>query len=254
MKDLVKATRESVREANRKFYDTVSSDYEKIDGRRSQRLENYIRANLSRIRKDCSGGTLLDLGSGSGFITRVAKGIFPQRVAADISVRILSANRSSFDHAAAADIDSLPFAAGSFDAVTCFSVLHHMYDLKGLVNEVSRVLKPGGIFYSDHDMDAAFNDRFRLPLHLYRKLFNRKAMYRSKCPEITPELYELSEWHEEGIDSAGLVKMIGGAGFDVEAYFHWYGLSPLSDNLFGAKRFSRGWAPLLSLTAKKKNG
>jgi len=41
----------------------------------------------------------------------------------------------------------LPFAEGSFDAVSCSNVLEHVPDPSGLVTELLRVCRPGGIVY-----------------------------------------------------------------------------------------------------------
>ncbi|MBC8043267.1 MAG: class I SAM-dependent methyltransferase, partial [Rhizobacter sp.] len=43
-----------------------------------------------------------------------------------------------------ADAEKLPFAADSFDAVYSFGVLHHTPDTQKAIDEVYRVLKPGG--------------------------------------------------------------------------------------------------------------
>ena len=40
----------------------------------------------------------------------------------------------------------LPFAADSFDVVICSEVLEHIEDYRGVLSEIHRVLKPGGIF------------------------------------------------------------------------------------------------------------
>ena len=40
--------------------------------------------------------------------------------------------------------DSFPFTNGSFDTVLCTQVLEHVPDPKSLVNEMARVLRPGG--------------------------------------------------------------------------------------------------------------
>jgi len=45
-----------------------------------------------------------------------------------------------------AGAESLPFRTGSFDCIFCFSALRHILDLERVLQEVSRLLKPGGLF------------------------------------------------------------------------------------------------------------
>lgn len=49
------------------------------------------------------------------------------------------------------DAENLPFADHSLDAVFCCSVLHHFFDLPTAIREISRALKPGGVFYGIHE-------------------------------------------------------------------------------------------------------
>ncbi|MBI4790099.1 MAG: class I SAM-dependent methyltransferase [Chloroflexi bacterium] len=244
-----KVTAQVVKTANREFYDAVADHYEELDGRRSPALETWLRGNLSELRGRAPGGSLLDIGAGSGLVTRCAEGLFAQRVGIDLSPRILAAHRACFDFGAAADVEHLPFRAASFDVVTCFAVLHHLYDFDGLIAEVKRVLKPAGIFYSDHDMDRGFSTRFQIPLSVYRKLRNARAKYQRASGAITPELYDLTEWQEQGVDAARLIGLLELAGFTVEARFHWFGLIPTLDRFVGTNLRGRGWSPLLSTVA-----
>ncbi len=243
---------EQVRVANQRFYDAVAEHYEDVDGRRSPRLRAWLSARLAQIRGDAPGGRLLDLGSGSGFLCRCAKDVFSFRVGVDLSEKILAANKDAFEAYAVGDVNALPFEDEEFDAVTCFAVLHHLYDFAGLVSETRRVLKPGGMFYSDHDMELAFARRFRLPLQLYRRLRGAERHYHQVDQHLTPEVYELAEWQSAGVDAERLVELFEQAGFAATAGYHWYGLSPLSDRLFGTRRCKRGWGPLLSITARKQ--
>lgn len=50
-----------------------------------------------------------------------------------------------------ADMNHLPFEAGSFDAVICTSVLHHqcLKQIQNSISEIQRVLKQGGYFLFD---------------------------------------------------------------------------------------------------------
>jgi len=130
--------------------------------------------------------------------------------------------------------------------------LHHLYDFEGLVLEAARVLKAGGIYYCDHDMDSGFGRRFGLALSCYRKLRNPRAKYAKMNEAITPQVYELAEWQEKGIDSAQVIALFREEGFSVQSRYHWYGLSRVTDALFGQKQYSRGWAPLFLMVAVKK--
>jgi ubiquinone/menaquinone biosynthesis C-methylase UbiE len=245
----LKVTENHVKAANRQFYDAVADQYGEIDGRRSSTLETWLRMNLTVIRKRAPGGSLLDIGTGSGLVTRCARGLFVLRVGIDLSSRILVANRNAFDFGVTADVGGLPFADKSFDVITCFAVLHHLYAFEGLVSEVARVLKTGGVFYSDHDLDVSFSRRFRALLLLYRRFHNAESKYRKASEEITQELYNLTEWQENGIDSLDLIRSFQRAGFSVETKFHWFGLTPALDRVLGTTTLWRGWAPLLSIVA-----
>jgi SAM-dependent methyltransferase len=245
-------TVQRVKRANRELYDAVADRYEAVDGRRSPELEAWLRATLETLRDGAAGGgRLLDLGTGSGLVPRCAAGLFALRAGIDLSPRILALNRQAFDAAAAADVDRLPFAAESFDVVTCFAALHHLPAFAELVAEVARVLAPGGVFYSDHDMDQAFYRRFRLPLMVYRRLHDARAAYRQASDRITGELYDTAEWHQTGVPGRQIERRLAAAGLVPEARYHWYGLHPLTDRLFGHRTYREGWAPLVALVARK---
>jgi SAM-dependent methyltransferase len=244
----------AVKDANRRLYDAVAARYEELDGRRSPRLREWLTRRLRALRRQCPGGRLLDVGSGGGFLCRCAAGVFERRVGCDLSAAILDANRDAFDQTAVGDADALPFADGSFDAVTCFAVLHHLPSFEGLVSEARRVLAGGGILYTDHDMDAAFHARFRFPLAAYRGLRGAAGRYRRASPQVTAEMYRLAECHETGIRTDRLASLLRAGGFDVDVEYHWFGLSAVTDRVFGERPGPRGWAPLARIVARKTAG
>ncbi len=72
------------------------------------------------------------------------------------------------------DAHRLPFADCSFDGVLMASVLEHLYDPIRAVDQVYRVLKPGGVFFSYapfyHPYHASPHDYYRFTADGYRYL------------------------------------------------------------------------------------
>lgn len=245
------ASREEVKHANRLVYDTEAGNYEALDGRRSPELMAWLRGILVTLRNRSGGGHLLDIGTGAGFVCRAAEGIFQNRVGMDISPGILVQSKGSFESGCAADTDFFPYKDASFNLVSCFAVLHHLYDFETMAGEIFRVLKPGGIFYSDHDMSKPFYSRFSLPLRAYRFLGEMKNRAAGRHKTVPADLLNLSEFHSTGIDSIGLKTLLKKTGFNVTLNYHWYGLNPLVNLLFGQKLFRAGRAPLVQIFAQK---
>lgn len=86
-------------------------------------------------------GTTLDVGCGTGIISE----LYPERdiMGIDISSGMLRHHKGKFKLASA---DSIPFDDNSFDSVVCRSVLHHLHRPEKALDEIVRVLKPGGRF------------------------------------------------------------------------------------------------------------
>lgn len=58
----------------------------------------------------------------------------------------------------------------TFDLITCFHVLHHIPEIKETVEELKRIIKPGGtILISEHD---CYNDEFANLLDVEHELFD----------------------------------------------------------------------------------
>lgn len=108
--------------------------------------------------KPTLGGVLLDVSCGSGlFSRRFAKsGAYSAVVAADFSESMLRQcyefvkQDSSLEKAnlalVRADVARLPFATGSIDAVHAGAALHCWPSPSAGVAEISRILRPGGVF------------------------------------------------------------------------------------------------------------
>ncbi|MFV0445901.1 MAG: class I SAM-dependent methyltransferase [Planctomycetaceae bacterium] len=95
--------------------------------------------------------SILDLGSGAGQILRHLIKVAPdgtQIVACDLSHQMLRRARKRVKSQrpcyVAADMTRMPFADGSFDCVTCGYVIEYLPDPRPGLDEIGRVLRPGG--------------------------------------------------------------------------------------------------------------
>lgn len=95
------------------------------------------------------GGCLLDLGSSDGETLRHMAELRPD-------LRFFAADRAGRPDQyppgcvfARVDLeqDRLPWPDGSMDAITCMHVVEHLRSLENLLNEVARLLRPGGRVY-----------------------------------------------------------------------------------------------------------
>jgi SAM-dependent methyltransferase len=91
---------------------------------------------------------------------------------------------------------TLPYPDGSFDLVSCMQVLHHVRTAKGLIREIARVLRPGGVVVvQDHDVPARDEDtkRFLRAVHFLYSSANREG-YASLEPSTYRPASQYSEW------------------------------------------------------------
>ncbi|MFN2197265.1 MAG: class I SAM-dependent methyltransferase [Anaerolineales bacterium] len=94
----------------------------------------------------------LDIATGGGHTALKLAPHVARLVVSDLSLRMLAAARQHLEtqgvtHAGycPADAENLPFAAGSFQLVTCRIAAHHFPNAARFVNEAARVLQPGGV-------------------------------------------------------------------------------------------------------------
>lgn len=101
----------------------------------------------------------LEIGCGQGTgVSLILRHFRPRRLEAiDIdpamirrAERRFHRRRSQFETSVGfrvADAQELPFESATMDAVFNFGIIHHLEDWEAGIREISRVLKPGGVFY-----------------------------------------------------------------------------------------------------------
>jgi ubiquinone/menaquinone biosynthesis C-methylase UbiE len=140
-----------VHAANQRYHSAMADQYDETQPYFSAENRRRVRAILAQL----GGGRLLDIGCGTGFIERLAHDLFEQCVGVDMTPAMLARapRQPGLDYVMAVT-EALPFAAGSFDVVVIYSVLHHFVDLPAIAAEARRVLRAGGAFYADESPNA----------------------------------------------------------------------------------------------------
>lgn len=148
---------------NNKIYDDVSDTWWEKDGfmavlRTSinpPRFNYFKDVLINRLKLNPKDIKVLDVGCGGGLLSEQFASIGCQVTGVDQSAPSLAAARA---HAYKSNLDisyiestgeALPFKDAQFDIVCCCDVLEHVDDLDMVVSQISRVLKPGGVFFFD---------------------------------------------------------------------------------------------------------
>lgn len=116
-------------------------------------FEEYAQDLVRRVNT-LSGGIVLEIAAGTGIVTRRLRNALPQDVkviATDLNESMLDFAKGKFNgneniRFEAADADNLSYPPAFFDAVVSQFSLMFFPDKQVAINEVARVLKPGGEF------------------------------------------------------------------------------------------------------------
>jgi len=252
-----------VSEANKNFYDQIASIYDQVDSRRREIKHEWIDQVLIHCREILTkkfpqeSFSFLDAGTGSGLLALQAKNYFNNLILVDISQAMLDQIKLENSKKIVADCASIPLEENSVHMIGAFATLHHLFRPKTFFLEAKRILKVGGILYTDHDIEENFVNNFNFPLKVYRKLFDHGINYLERCPEAKKVDYELSEFHgEKGLSGKKLAADLESLGFKVlELTFHWQGMgipgkiinSLTLNNLFNRE----GMSPIIRIIAQK---
>ena len=94
---------------------------------------------------------ILDVGCGGGFLSNPLSELGHDVTGLDISQESLEVAKK-YDTSKRvkyiiADARKIPFPDNSFDVIISMDFLEHVTEVQEVVNEISRLLKPGGLFF-----------------------------------------------------------------------------------------------------------
>ncbi len=137
-----------------------AGEYEKSPHFRPENKKK-IRAILHRLTAalaDIPDKKAIDFGCGTGFMIDLMKDLFSEVHGVDITLDMMNkvdlTPGNIYLHECLAEKTSFPI--NYFDFATAYSFMDHLFDYKDFLKEVFRVLKPGGIFYTDLNPNRSF--------------------------------------------------------------------------------------------------
>ena len=181
--------------------------------------EHLHRYAICRDR--VAGQRVLDVACGAGYGTNILAQVASHATGLDLDEAAIRAARRRYRRQnlkfVAADCCDMPFEDGSFDAVTANEMIEHIEDHDAFIEEVKRVLQPGGIFMVSTPNKPIYN-RYKSP-----NPFHVSEM-------DIPEFRELLESHFRHVHFTGLRMALVSAGFELDG-------AKNSPNLVAAKTY-----------------
>jgi len=107
-------------------------------------LGEEVAHDCERRYGPLAGRTIVDLGCGPGFYTRALRSLGAQVIPVDNDPDELASAGGPPEGALLADAEDLPLDADSVDGVLCSNLLEHTPRPEPVIEEIERVLRPGG--------------------------------------------------------------------------------------------------------------
>jgi len=138
--------------------------------------------------------SLLNVGGSAGIIDEYLSRSFNHVTGVDIDENAIKFAKSNFNKENLSfdlgDAMNLPYESDIFDVVVCSQVYEHVPDAAKMMNEIYRVLVPGGLVYFAASNRLMFNEpHYNLPLlsviprplaHVYLRIIGRGKYYYEK--------------------------------------------------------------------------
>ena len=187
----------ALRDEIRRSFDEASSDEEHFPSTIDPRIQ-HVQV-LLKFFGDLTDKCVLDVGCGKGRFARVLGEHYPEAEiwGLDISEEMLRFVPAGVNTRAGL-MTELPFADSTFDCVYATESLEHAVEIQKAVDEMCRVLKPGGKLVII-DKNAEHWGRFKTPA--WERWFSRgelEKLLQRNCREVSSDF--ISYWEDVAPD------------------------------------------------------
>jgi len=227
-------------DSNILMHTAAAVDYREFETQYRKENIKYVREYIKMLKRRTKGKRLLDVGCGQGFIIDIAKDYFPYIRGIDITPAMLekvNLNPKNKCNIAVsiAKAEHIPYKDESFDACTCYNVLHHLKNPGDALKEICRILKKGGMLFTGLDPNFYFWDTFSKlnSSGNYSPFVRREIDAVQKKPDELEKKYGISKkiiltamrckYIKRGFKPEDLSRIISNAGFSRHRIeYTWY--------------------------------
>ncbi len=182
------------------FFNEVASDWEEM---RRNYYDESIRNYLEELHIFYPQMTLMDLGTGNGYLARFASPYVKNVLAVDISAEMLKELRQKARGEGLMNIKTIesdgcevPVPDGSADLICANMYLHHIEEPESAIGEMRRILKVKGmVFLADflEHQDMTLKEKMHdlwpgFPSPVIQDWFRKAGFSDIKVHEIAPDL------------------------------------------------------------------
>ena len=128
----------------RSMFDSIAPRYDLVNGLMTFGLDAPWRRRTLELLEVGPASVVVDVGCGTGDLARSLRERGQKAVGVDLSFGMLRAAHAGGAPLVQADAVALPFPTGAVDAVVSGFAVRNFADLNGTLNELGRVLRPGG--------------------------------------------------------------------------------------------------------------
>lgn len=229
---------QKVIEANIALHSRMSDDYSTCEPHFRPENIQKVEDKLKPVIEATNAKRLLDLGCGTGFMINIAKKYVQEIHGVDVTQAMMdkvdkSGNATIVLHNH--DTGSFPVEEGSFDVVTGYSFLHHLYDVVPTLQTAYKALRTGGQFYADLDPNYYFwegvnqldrNGQYDGIVKREIEMVTYKDEDIEKNFGVDKEVFNQAEFGKNikgGFREEELVAALKNIGFtDVQFFYHWF--------------------------------
>lgn len=167
--------------ANDSYFESEKSGYTCYDKQEMALRATFRRLMINLKKHKLTGGALLEVGCGYGYLLAVAKDFFEICVGTDLSPQAINKALEKADGVYEGGIDQVP-PHEKFDCIIATHVIEHVYRPKMFLEKLCKHLKPGGkIVIATPNMGSFWRrlmrshwPSFKIPEHIL--YFDKKSL------------------------------------------------------------------------------